>query len=319
MNTRRRRSALKADARDSFGGSTAQDPSEKSSELGQTRSRSSLSFVGLRASLRELRHSLPPLSSQQLTGLLLAPFLAQHAYVNRIVPASARAPIAHLSPSELDYTYVSHALARWPAITAGLYAALIGAASWHAVGGAVKVRAHVARKLGAGDAGAGASAGAAAGGPGAEAGRLEEEAGAAEQGKGGRIRGKQRGTAGRATSTSVVAGTLTGALLAALLRLAREAPTEIAGLPRSLIGRVSRLSCACCASSAVLKITAVADAHGFLPSIRARTAVRRLLRARLAVQPLAGATVNVHALCCSDMRCGEQAVRLCHWTYGRLI
>lgn len=73
----------------------------------------------------------------QLSGYILAPFAVHHAFVNRILSSSPSAPILRLSPSELDYSFVSHSLSHPNTtvriIMASAYTVLIGAFAVHAV------------------------------------------------------------------------------------------------------------------------------------------------------------------------------------------
>lgn len=50
------------------------------------------------------------LSLAQLSGYMLTPFAIHHTVVNRLIPSSAASPISGLSPSELDYSFVSYTL-----------------------------------------------------------------------------------------------------------------------------------------------------------------------------------------------------------------
>lgn len=75
------------------------------------------------------------LSVAQASGYMLAPFVLHHAWVNRIVPSSPKAPISSLSPSELDYSFVAYTLSHPNAgvkiIMATAYTVLIGAFAVH--------------------------------------------------------------------------------------------------------------------------------------------------------------------------------------------
>lgn len=75
------------------------------------------------------------LSIAQKSGYILAPFAIHHAFVNRIFPSSPKAPISGLSPSELDYSFVSHSLSHpnlgVRIVMAGAYTILIGAFAVH--------------------------------------------------------------------------------------------------------------------------------------------------------------------------------------------
>lgn len=78
----------------------------------------------------------PKLTVAQTSGLILAPFALHHAFVNRILPSSPTPPISGLSPSELDYSFVSHSLSHpnlaVRVIMTSAYAVLIGAFAVHA-------------------------------------------------------------------------------------------------------------------------------------------------------------------------------------------
>ncbi len=79
----------------------------------------------------------PKLTVAQLSGYILAPFAIHHAFANRILPSSPQPPISGLSPSELDYSFVSHTLSH-PNLPVRLamataYSILIGAFAVHIV------------------------------------------------------------------------------------------------------------------------------------------------------------------------------------------
>lgn len=75
------------------------------------------------------------LNTAHISGYILAPFAIHHAFVNRILPFSSCPPISSLSPSELDYSFVSHTLSHpnLPVrlLMATAYIALIGAFAVH--------------------------------------------------------------------------------------------------------------------------------------------------------------------------------------------
>lgn len=82
--------------------------------------------------------SLPSLHTS--TGLVLIPALFTHVRLNRIVPSRDLPPIHELSPSELDYSYVTHGfsvdvLPAWRYVSWGLYGSLLVAAAFHIVSG----------------------------------------------------------------------------------------------------------------------------------------------------------------------------------------
>jgi succinate dehydrogenase hydrophobic anchor subunit len=89
------------------------------------------------------RSALPPITLQTITGALMIPALSVHAYLNRIAPSSSSAPIKELSPSELDYTYVTHGFLTsskaWRYITWTVYAVLLTAGAAHVVNGTDKI------------------------------------------------------------------------------------------------------------------------------------------------------------------------------------
>ncbi|UZJ56667.1 hypothetical protein CBS101457_005987 [Exobasidium rhododendri] len=78
-------------------------------------------------------------SIHTITGLILLPAVAIHSYLNRIVPSSSSAPINSLSPSEIDYSYVTHGFLTnskaWRYVTWSLYASLLAAGAVHVVAG----------------------------------------------------------------------------------------------------------------------------------------------------------------------------------------
>lgn len=85
-------------------------------------------------------------SAHAFSGALLLPAVAIHAWLNRIAPSSADAPIHELSPSELDYSYVTYGLSSgsgapvaWRRITWALYGVLLAAGAVHVVGGADRI------------------------------------------------------------------------------------------------------------------------------------------------------------------------------------
>lgn len=105
------------------------------------RSSSATSEVGTDDELKETtaapKRSSAKLSVAQKSGYVLAPFAIHHAFVNRILPSSSKAPISNLSPSELDYSFVAHKLSHPNTVvrilSATAYTALIGAFAVHTV------------------------------------------------------------------------------------------------------------------------------------------------------------------------------------------
>lgn len=73
----------------------------------------------------------------------MMPALSIHAYLNRIAPSSSSAPIKELSPSELDYTYVTYGFLTpskaWRYISWTVYAVLLAAGAAHVVNGTDKI------------------------------------------------------------------------------------------------------------------------------------------------------------------------------------
>ena len=74
-----------------------------------------------------------------LAGLALLPVVAWHVCLNRLVPMTSRAPIAHLSPSELDMAHVGAGLQTFPIVTWCFYTWLCVAGAVHMVGGLPKL------------------------------------------------------------------------------------------------------------------------------------------------------------------------------------
>ena len=81
-------------------------------------------------------------------GFVLAPVLLLHVWTNRVAPATATAPIAALSPSELDMAYVGFGLTdvRYRAVSWGAYTLLIASTAVHGLGGAPKMARRLGRK-----------------------------------------------------------------------------------------------------------------------------------------------------------------------------
>lgn len=76
-----------------------------------------------------------PLTWAQKSGWLLTPFVLHHALLNRVLPSSPTPPISSLSPSELDYSFVSHTLSHPNTgvrfVMGAAYTLLIGAFAVH--------------------------------------------------------------------------------------------------------------------------------------------------------------------------------------------
>lgn len=83
--------------------------------------------------------SNPTFSLHTVTGYLLIPFLTNHVFLNRIIPSRDTHPINNLSPSELDYSYVSYAFRTFPIKSSILYLGLIAPAVYHSVFGIQKL------------------------------------------------------------------------------------------------------------------------------------------------------------------------------------
>lgn len=77
------------------------------------------------------------LNTAHIAGYALTPVVLHHIYVNRLLPSSSHAAIAQLSPSELDYSFVSFSLSHpntaVRVLTAATYVALVGAFATHVV------------------------------------------------------------------------------------------------------------------------------------------------------------------------------------------
>jgi hypothetical protein len=93
------------------------------------------------------------ISLQTITALILLPAVSIHVYLNRIVPSYSSAPIHSLSPSEMDYSFVTHGFLTtseaWRYITWALYTSVLGAGAAHVVNGVDRIakRASLRRKM----------------------------------------------------------------------------------------------------------------------------------------------------------------------------
>lgn len=100
----------------------------------------------------QFKFTLPSFNLQFVTGLLLIPTLSIHAYLNRIAPSLSLNPINELSPSELDYSYVTFGFLTsnkaWRYITWTMYAFLLGAGASHVVNGTDKIAKRIKAKRG---------------------------------------------------------------------------------------------------------------------------------------------------------------------------
>lgn len=81
----------------------------------------------------------PPLTAHHRTGYILLPFLAHHAWVHRLLPASPLPPISSLSPSFFNYSFTAFSLTHdsllLRAASTMSYAAVAGLATYHALVG----------------------------------------------------------------------------------------------------------------------------------------------------------------------------------------
>lgn len=103
--------------------------------------------MGVHLCASALRRCLRPsrTSWHALAGQALVPVVALHVCLNRLVPMASRAPIAHLSPSELDMAHVGAGLQTFPILTWLFYTWLCVAGSVHMVGGLSKLRQRYSR------------------------------------------------------------------------------------------------------------------------------------------------------------------------------
>ncbi|KAF2083214.1 hypothetical protein K490DRAFT_52223 [Saccharata proteae CBS 121410] len=83
-------------------------------------------------SLRHERRSVPwpTVSGTSKLGYAAMVTVASHAVVNRIVPLMVEG-----GSTGVGLEYVSHGFAKWPLVSTGFYAALVGASVWHGVWG----------------------------------------------------------------------------------------------------------------------------------------------------------------------------------------
>ncbi|EPQ32332.1 uncharacterized protein PFL1_00528 [Pseudozyma flocculosa PF-1] len=73
------------------------------------------------------------------SGIVLVPIVGHHILLNRLIPSRSTPPISALSPSELDYSYVSYGLRSAPLVTAALYLSLVVAAALHVTTGTTRL------------------------------------------------------------------------------------------------------------------------------------------------------------------------------------
>lgn len=79
---------------------------------------------------------LPPISLHQITGYLLLPLAAHHAYLHRLLPSSPSPPISSLSPTLFSYSFVSYSLSSSHALASSIaYVAVLSIGSYHALAG----------------------------------------------------------------------------------------------------------------------------------------------------------------------------------------
>lgn len=88
---------------------------------------------GADSSADRRRLTWPRLSGTSMLGYALAPFVAGHVFVNRILPWWVEG-----SSSGIGLSYVSHGFAKDPAISFVGYTVLLAVASWHFVWGSAK-------------------------------------------------------------------------------------------------------------------------------------------------------------------------------------
>ncbi|CAO1619701.1 unnamed protein product [Sympodiomycopsis kandeliae] len=69
------------------------------------------------------------------TSYLLLPLITHHILLNRVIPSSESAPINGLSPSELDHSFTSFGLQKYPLIQTAYLAALTVIGGIHVAGG----------------------------------------------------------------------------------------------------------------------------------------------------------------------------------------
>lgn len=69
----------------------------------------------------------------------MIPSLTIHAFLNRIIPSKSISPCNNLSPSELDYSYVSYGFRSFPITSTLVYVGLIVPTIYHVVVGSQKL------------------------------------------------------------------------------------------------------------------------------------------------------------------------------------
>lgn len=109
-----------------------------------------LSSTLKRAFLTYRTRRRPPMTIHLITGWLLVPFVLPHIVTHRLLPQSPHPPISSLSPSELNFEFVSYALYSRPLLSTVAYLGLVGLAVPHAVLGSMKIVSWI-RRLRAGD------------------------------------------------------------------------------------------------------------------------------------------------------------------------
>jgi hypothetical protein len=90
----------------------------------------------------------PPLTISIITGYLLIPFVLPHILVHRLIPQTAAGPISSLSPSELGFDFVAHAIRSRPIQSTGAYIGLVGLIVPHAWVGVERIVPWLRRTLG---------------------------------------------------------------------------------------------------------------------------------------------------------------------------
>lgn len=140
----------------------------------------------------------PPLTISIITGYLLIPFVLPHVLVHRIIPQTAARPISSLSPSELGFDFVAHAIRSRPIQSTGAYIGLVGLIVPHAWVGVERIFPWLRRTLGWKGQGTGGTGGTGAG-----------------------VEAKMRGRNGRGVMYALTA-TMAGIVAVALSRLWSE-------------------------------------------------------------------------------------------------
>ena len=88
--------------------------------------------------LRRLLSPNPPRPLRSLlsvAGYTALSVLPIHVLIQRVYPTDAAAPISSLGPAQLDFSFVQHALQKWPIRSFLIYGSLSGATILHALEG----------------------------------------------------------------------------------------------------------------------------------------------------------------------------------------